>query len=212
MKKKLLQALGYLGIAVLIVAIPIAWASIVKDSMTFEGPLTIKAAITHTGNNTQTGNLTLTGDITQVGALGLTGDITQTGSQAVTGNVVVESGYFRPAVYSHASTSGALTWSTAYGNVLILSGTTPTAIALPAITAAMSGYTFTVKNESGATTRTLTPNAGVTDYIEATQGTMTGTSDASMDAAGDVAVWMAVHSGDLAGSYSVWMIVSDKIQ
>ena len=205
MKKKLLivmsgQALVYLGIAILIVAIPIAWASIVKDSMTFEGPLTIKAAITHTGNNTQTGNLALTGNITQ------------TGNQAVTGNVVVESGYFRPAVYSHASTSGALTWSTAYGNVLILSGTTPIAVALPAITAAMSGYTFTVKNESGATTRTLTPNAGVTDYIEATQGTMTGTADASMDAAGDVAVWMAVHSGDLAGAYSVWMIASDKIQ
>ena len=200
MKKKLLQALGYLGIAVLIVAIPLAWATVVKDPMTFEGPLTISGAITQASNTTQTGNLTLTGDITQ------------TGSQAVTGNVVVESGYFRPAVYSHASTSGALTWSTAYGNVLILSGTTPIAVALPAITAAMSGYTFTVKNESGATTRTLTPNAGVTDYIEATQGTMTDTSDASIDAAGDVAVWMAVHSGDLAGSYSVWIIVSDKIQ
>ena len=199
MKKKLLQALGYLGIAVLIVAIPIAWASIVKDPMTFEGPLTIKAAITHTGNNTQTGNLTLTGDITQ------------TGSQAVTGNIVVESGYFRPEVYEHPSTSGALTWTVAKGNTLILSGTTATAIALPTITAAMSGYTLTVKNESGATTRTLTPTAGV-DAIEATQGTMTGTADASMDAAGDVAVWMAVHTSHLSGVSSVWMIVSDKIQ
>ena len=195
MKKKLLQALGYLGIAVLIVAIPLAWATVVKDPMTFEGPLTIKAAITQTGD------------------FALTGDITQTGDQAVTGNVVVEGGYFRPAIYKYASTSGTtLTWSTAYGNVLMLSGTTATAIALPAITAAMSGYTLTVKNESGATTRTLIPNAGVTNYIEATQGTMTGTSDASMDAAGDVAVWMAVHSGDLAGAYSVWLIVSDKIQ
>ena len=199
MKKKILQALGYLGIAVLIVAIPMAWASIVKDSMTFEGPLTIKAAITHTGNNTQTGNLTLTGDITQ------------TGSQAVTGNVVVESGYFRPEVYKHLSATGALTWTTAKGNTLILSGTTPIAIALPTITAAMSGYTLTVKNESGATTRTLTPTAGI-DAIEATQGTMTGTADASMDAAGDVAVWMAVHTDHLSGVSPVWMIVSDKIQ
>jgi len=201
MKKKLLQALGYLGIAVLIVAIPLAWATVVKDPMTFEGPLTIKTAITQTGNTTQTGNLTLTGDITQ------------TGSQAVTGNIVVDGGYIRPEVYKHPSTSGALTWTTAKGNVLILSGSTATAIALPAITAAMSGYTLTVKNESGATTRTLTPAAtGLTDCIEATQGTMTGTSDASMDAAGDVAVWMAVHTSHLSGVSSVWMIVSDKIQ
>ena len=204
MKKKLLQALGYLGIAVLIVAIPLAWATIIKDPMTFEGPLTIKAAIT------QTGNLTLTGDITQVGALGLTGDITQVGSQAITGNVVVDGGYMRPEVYKHLSTTGPLTWTVAKGNVLILSGTTATAIALPTITAAMSGYTLTVKNESGATTRTLTPTA-LTDCIEATQGTMTGTSDASMDAAGDVAVWMAVHTDHLSGVSSVWVIVSDKI-
>jgi len=79
MKKKLFRVLGYLAVGVLIVALPLVWATVVKDSMTFEGPLTIKAAITHTGNNTQTGDLALTGDITQ------------TGDQAVTGNVVVDS-------------------------------------------------------------------------------------------------------------------------
>lgn len=122
------------------------------------------------------------------------GDVRVDGSITV-GNEVVEK------TYSHASTDGALTWDVSYGNILICSGTTPSAIALPTITAAMDGYILKVKNISGATERVLTPTALV-DTIESTRGTESGTTDGTADAAGDYIEWIADYR---SGASGVWM-------
>jgi hypothetical protein len=74
---------------------------------------------------------------------------------------------------------------------------------LPTITSAMDGYPLTVKMESGATALTVTPTAGV-DAIESTVGTITGTSDATIDNTGDVSTWVARYR---SGASSYWMHV-----
>ena len=178
--------------------ISIVWATEDMGSR----PYKFDGTITHNNNMTRTGTLTQTGAATVTGAVTITGDVAITGGLSVSDEITVP-------LYYHDSATGALTWTTAYGGMLVCSGTTATAITLPAITAAMNGYEFTLKNQSGATTRTVTPTSA---YIEATQGTMTGTSDANVDAAGDVRTWVAVHSDYLSGTTSVWMIKSDKIQ
>lgn len=115
-------------------------------------------------------------------------------------------------IYLYETTSGTtLTWAYSYGNVLLISGSTPTVVSLPTITAATSGYILHVKRISGATTATLTPTATV-DAIEATIGTMTGTSDATLDAAGDASIWVAVYSSDTSGASSVWMCLSEDLE
>lgn len=108
--------------------------------------------------------------------------------------------------YSYASTTGTtLTWAFNYGNVLFLSGTTPTLIQLPTITSAMDGYILYVKNTSGATTRTITPTAGV-DAIEAGKGTMTSTTDATIDAVGEWRAYVADYTSAASG---VWKLIGD---
>jgi len=189
------KIIGWVLVAVLMVAIPWVYASVVKDSMTFEGPLTILNSITQTGNQTVTGNLTVTGNTTQTGNIG------------VTGNVVVDGGYIRPEVYTRTSAQGALTWDVSYGNVLITSGTTPLTITLPQITTAMAGYEFTIINHSGATTRTVASYGSGYDTIESTLGTITGTSDANNDAAGDTTTWMAMPAATISGTSAYWKLI-----
>ena len=112
-------------------------------------------------------------------------------------------------IYWHATASGNLTWLASYGNVLIFSGSTTTVVALPTITAALSGYILTVKNVSGGTP-VLTPTVTV-DAIEATPGTMTGTTDATCTSAGSASIFVAVHSSHTSGASSVWMCISEDV-
>lgn len=112
-------------------------------------------------------------------------------------------------IYHHATATGNLTWLASYGNVLIFSGSSTTTVALPTITAELSGYMLTVKNVSGGTP-VLTPTATV-DAIEATPGTMTGTSDSTCTSAGSASIFVAVYSGDTSGASSVWMSISEDV-
>jgi len=127
----------------------------------------------------------------------------------ITGDDVQVNEALTQETYYYESTSGTtLTWAYSYGNFLSISGTTATVVLLPAITAAKSGYILYVKNVSGDTTRTMTPSSGV-DAIESTQGTMTGSSCAKIDAAGDHRTWIAVYSSDTSGASSVWMLINN---
>lgn len=132
-------------------------------------------------------------------------------SGAITaGGTVTCNGAFVLEPYYYESTSGTtLTWAYSYGNFLSMSGESATVIVLPTITEAMSGYVLFAKNISGSYARTMTPAVGV-DAIESTQGTLTATSDANLDAAGDVRAWVAIYSGDTSGASSVWMLLLDE--
>lgn len=176
--------------------ISIVWATEDMGSR----PYKFDGTITHNNNMTRTGTLTQTGAATVTGAVTITGDVAITGGLSVSDEIIVPP-------YEYASTAGALTWTTAYGHVVICSGSTESSIALPTITSAMSGYIFTVKNQSGATTRTLTPTAGV-DAIESTRGTITGTSDTTIDAAGDVGTWMALYR---SGASPYWVYIHKEL-
>ena len=102
-------------------------------------------------------------------------------------------------------------WAFTHGNFVMTTGTTgPLVYTLPAITTYMSGFVMTFHTTS-ATSLTLTPNTTTGDAIEATAGTLTATSDSTLDADGDLGIYMAIHSGDVAGASSVWMCVSENV-
>lgn len=104
---------------------------------------------------------------------------------------------------------GAQTWGWANGNIVTVTGTTTAVLTLPTITSYMTGFELTFKMESGSTV-TLTPASGV-DAIEATQGTMTATSDSDLNAVGDSATFWACYSSDASGASSVWYIKQEDI-
>ena len=195
------KILGWMFVALLIAGI--ASATVVKDSMTYT------SVVTFIGGLVNTGALTQTGAVTAVGDIGVTGNIDVTGSY-----ISDTYHYDSSSGVSPSFTSGGLTWDKDYGNYLIASGTTPMYVTLPAITADMTGYTFTVKN-SGVTIVNIDAYGAVAsngDYIEATRGTLTGTSDATIDAEGDVKTWVAIYKDALAptetesGVTSIWML------
>jgi len=109
---------------------------------------------------------------------------------------------FVQGIYTHSGVS-VLTWDISYGNILLvdLTDLPSLAVALPTITEAMDGYVLTVKNISGATATTLTPTALI-DTIEETAGTMTGTADDTVDAAGDSKAFVADYVQ--SGGTNVW--------
>jgi hypothetical protein len=189
------RILGWILVSVLLVAIPVVYATStgssrkVKDAMTFAGTVTMTGAETHSG------------------AVTYSGVVTNNDGVYFNNEVVMEP--FKLTSVASATSPAVSTWAYSNGNIAIFSGATPYNLTMPAITATMSGYVFIVKNESSGVSRIITVATG--DNIEAAQGTMTGTSDGSVDAAGDVAVWMAIHSDHLAGVSSVWMILSEDL-
>jgi|GEM_PF-5365434 len=79
---------------------------------------------------------------------------------------------------------------------------------LPTITTALDGKIFYFKQiDSGTTACVVTPTAGA-DAIESTQGTLTATSDDTIDAAGDLKGWKAHYR---SGASPVWLLIRDDI-
>jgi len=175
-----------------------------SDSWAFRIYSSAAAALFTIGTS---GEMVHNGTQTFTGAAARTGVLTQTGA------IDMQDAGIYHDTYDHNSDTVAggdtLTWKTDYGDTLLTSGTTGITVTLPTITAAMNGYELTVKTVSGVTT-TLTPTAGV-DAIEASQGTMTGTSDSDLDAAGDCATFIAVYSTQTSGVSSVWYIKQEDI-
>jgi len=109
-----------------------------------------------------------------------------------------------------ATSDAATSWSHSDGNFILISGTTgPLVYTLPTITAYMTGFEITFKTESAGSV-TVTPVATI-DAIESTLGTMTGTSDTTLDAAGDCGTWVAIYNTVSAGVSSVWYFTNRNI-
>lgn len=90
-----------------------------------------------------------------------------------------------------------------------LAGVTTYTVNIPQITEAMDGKEFWFKQIDSATTpATITPAAGY-DAIESTQGTFTATSDATIDAAGDIKAWKAYYIGAPSGVSNLWILISE---
>jgi len=199
MKKKLLQVLGYLGVGILIMAIPFVWATVVKDPMTFEGPLTIKAAVTQTGNTT------------------LTGNITQTGNQSVTGTIAGTAIKGGIATLAYTNKSGLVVTGTE-GNILLANTGLATEIpglcqgpgdsagvtvVLPVPTTALEGYEYTIiKSDSGATDIFLYVLGGLPIGIASST-----TDNLTIDSQGDAVTVVA----DYDSAVSYW-IKASRIQ
>jgi len=200
------KILGWIFVALLIAGV--AGATVVKDKMTYENVVTFIGGLVNTGTLTQTGDVGVTGNVSTEGAY-------------------IGTPYFFDSSGVTAGISNGLTWDADYGNTLILSGTTASFVNLPAITAAMDGYKLTIKNADNAVVRgivasgTTAAYTAVTDgkskdYIEATQGTLSGVSDINLDAAGDIRTWVAIHKDSivstsaLTGVTSVWMLLMDE--
>lgn len=200
---------GFVIAAVLVAIATIityAWARTESNPVTYTDHQRFRSNVTINGTDANQKAAVVIGTNATVAitpAVTITGALTQNGAATFNAAVVNET-------YYHAGASGNLTWSYAYGNVLLLSGTTATTITLPAITAAYDGYRLVVKNLSGATTRTIAAAVGV-DAIESTRGTLTGASCTVLDAAGDCREWMAVHADTVSGTSSYWMQISSNV-
>jgi hypothetical protein len=184
------KILGWVLVATLMVAIPLALATVIKDNMTY------------------TGTVAMTGTETHSGAVTNSGVITHSDGVIFNDEVVLQP--YKMTSVGSAADPALGTWAYANGNIGMFSGSTAYTLTLPTITAAMSGYVVTFKNEADAIARILASGTG--DGIEDSQGTMTGTTEEDMDAVGDVLTLMAVHTTHLAGASSVWMIVASGIQ
>jgi len=125
----------------------------------------------------------------------LSGDLPVSGSVTV-GNELVQKTYTVSGVTEY-------TLESEDGNIILLDkvAVNEVAIALPTITAALDGYVLTFKQiDSGTSNAVLTPTA-LTDTIESTRGTATGTSDATINAAGDTKSFVADFESGVSG---VW--------
>lgn len=184
------KIVGWVLVSVFLVAIPVVWATVNKDAMTFEGALTILNNITHTGNYTITGTFTQTGDMSTSGSVTI-------------GNELNIKSYTIPAssvtAYTHSFDNGNLV----YLDKALAGTPTSCTITLPQITAAMDGTVFILKQlDSGTTAAVVTPYGLGYDGIESTRGTVSGTSDNTTDAVGDAKAWMAYYT---SGTSSYWI-------
>lgn len=180
MKKKIL---GWVLVAVFIAAIPLVYATVVKDSMTFE-------KLTSTGTFTAA-DIAATGTLTQVGNIAQDGALVQ-GWDTV--------GTATTATLAATSQDWILVNKTV--------GLASLTIALPTITSALDGKVFIFKQlDSGTTDASITPTAGV-DAIESTRGTLTGVSDYVIDAIGDRKGWKAHYR---SGASPVWLLIDNDV-
>jgi len=174
---------GSIGIWMLgfLCVVAIAYATVVKDGMIWI------ADNVHIGDMTRTGDLTQTGDIILTGRLDVSGPVTS-GTTIIT------------ATLTQATTSN----DTYYVNN---TGCLDSGVTAFAITEELDGFLLTVKHygNSGTTAIRINPYSSA-DAIESTQGTLSGTSDTSLDAAGEVRTWQAHY---ISGASNVWQLMSE---
>ena len=186
MKKKLLQALGYLGIAVLIVAIPLAWATVVKDDMDFKGTNTYSGTETHSGEVTFSGGVTNSGQVQFDSGIAMkTTNLVFTTAGQATDDYTNGTGFTITGMANGNIVFVSLTGVTDYTGSksgYIGDGRSGTTVNLPTITSTMDGWEVTiVKIDSGTSevvpyaaglpigsASAVTPGAsGVTDIFNA---------------------------------------------
>jgi len=211
MKKKLLQALGYLGIAVLIVAIPLAWATVVKDDMDFKG------TNTYSGTETHSGEVTFSGGVTNSGQVQFDSGI----AMKTTNLVFTTAGQ---ATDDYTNGTGFTITGMANGNIVFVSlagvtdytasksgyigdGKSGTTVNLPTITQSMDGWTVTIVKIDSGTSEVVPYAAGLP--VGYASGTTPGASLSTllMNAQGDSVTLMADYDSGVS-----WWVTSYSIR
>ena len=188
------KILGWVLVAVLAVAIPLAYGTVVKDDMDYEGTNTHTGTMTRTGAYTQTGDYTLTGDLDLN-----TGRFTQ---QTVTSSYTAGTGFSITGTDEGSIfliNSGLMTETVVIGPGHL--GPTDNAgvtVSLAAPTAATDGMILhIIKSDSGATDIFLHVVGSLP--IKTTSGT---TDVLAIDAQGDIVTVLADH----LSAVSYWVL------
>lgn len=181
MRIKWKSILGWVVVSGLLVAIPLVYATTIKDDMRFEGSMTV-------GNEFVIKTYTISG----------TSDVALT---AANGNVIILQQVSTSGTSNCAGTSASL-------YEIRLPEITAAIDGMPIILKNKSGLSsFATFSGSGVTDQQVVPGSGY-DTIEATQGTESGVSYIALDAAGDCTMFVADY---VSGSTSVWRLVSEDI-